>query len=101
MGVATDCSMVTASAPVYVVVRFTCGGRICGNCAMGRLRSDTIPMSTVRMAMTIATVGRRTKNAESIARLLQLRRASPRASGADDPDADGVVSGDGRGSTVA
>src|SRR5580693_9333253 len=66
MGVATDCSIVSASAPVYVVVRFTCGGRICGNCAIGSPRSDTTPMSTVRIAMTIATMGRRTKNADII-----------------------------------
>src|SRR5579859_4346519 len=62
IGVATDCSIVSASAPVYVVVRLTCGGRICGNCAMGRPTSATTPMRTVRIAITIATIGRLTKN---------------------------------------
>src|SRR5580698_905196 len=64
IGVATDCSMVTASAPVKVVVRFTCGGMICGNCAMGSPSSETAPMSTVKIAITIATMGRRMKNEE-------------------------------------
>src|SRR5580704_14380601 len=64
IGVATDCSMVTASAPVNVVVRFTCGGMICGNWAMGSPSSETAPMSTVRMAITIATIGRRMKKEE-------------------------------------
>src|ERR1700742_3290319 len=74
MGVATACSMVVASAPVYVVVRLICGGRICGNCAMGSPTSETTPMSTVMMAMTIATMGRRTKNADIERPLSVLRR---------------------------
>src|SRR5271155_5536709 len=61
IGVATDCSIVSASAPVYVVVTLTCGGRICGNCAIGSPSSDTMPRITVKMAMTIATIGRRMK----------------------------------------
>src|SRR5580658_6632054 len=65
IGVATDCSIVIASAPVYVVVRLTCGGRICGNCAIGRPSSDTTPSRTVRMAMTIATIGRRMKKLDT------------------------------------
>ena len=73
MGVATDCSMVCASAPVKVVVRMICGGMICGNCAMGSPTSDTAPRSTVRIAMTIATMGRRMKNAEITALLLSVR----------------------------
>src|ERR1700679_2344478 len=64
MGVATDCSIVVASAPVKVVVRLICGGMICGNCAIGSPTSDTAPISTVRMAITIATIGRRMKKAE-------------------------------------
>src|SRR5580692_8077483 len=66
IGVATDCSMVSASAPVYVVVRLICGGRICGNCAIGSPRSATAPMSTVMIAMTIATMGRRMKKADMV-----------------------------------
>src|SRR5260221_12870075 len=61
--------MVRASAPVYVVVRLTWGGRICGNCAMGNPRSDTMPTRTVMIAITIATMGRRMKN-EDIRRML-------------------------------
>src|SRR3954462_10542828 len=37
---------------------------IWGNCAMGSPARDTAPSSTVSMAMTIATMGRRMKNAE-------------------------------------
>src|SRR5437879_6125583 len=35
-GVATDCSMVTASAPVYVAETMICGCTIPGSCARGR-----------------------------------------------------------------
>ena len=66
IGVATDCSMVSASAPVYVVVRLICGGKIWGNCAIGSPRRDTTPTSTVMIAMTIATIGRRTKKADML-----------------------------------
>ena len=64
IGVATDCSMVTASAPVNVVLRLICGGMIWGNCAIGSPTSVTAPMRTVTMAMTIATMGLRMKKAE-------------------------------------
>src|SRR5882757_1957080 len=64
IGVATDCSIVSASAPVYVVVRLICGGRICGNCAIGGPSSETTPSSTVTIAITIATIGRRMQNSD-------------------------------------
>src|ERR1700722_19097057 len=111
MGVATDCSIVSASAPVYVVVRLTCGGRIWGNWAMGRPSSETTPMSTVRIAMTIATMGRRMKKADSIdspflsgrqfllAALALGTGEGEDAGGADDDDPAGAPSGAGRGST--
>src|ERR1700745_3371525 len=38
------------------------GGTISGNCASGRPRIETTPTITVMMAMTIATIGRSTKN---------------------------------------
>src|SRR4051794_9636898 len=79
MGVATDCSIVSASAPVYVVVRLTCGGRICGNCAIGSPSSETTPMMTVTIAMTIATMGRRMKNADMAASALRSVLRSPAA----------------------
>src|SRR6187401_2311674 len=40
-----------------------CGGTMFGNCATGSDRSDTRPPRTVTIAMTIATIGRRMKNA--------------------------------------
>src|SRR5262245_2981446 len=62
-GVATACSIVWASAPMKVPVTMIWGGTISGNCATGRARSDTSPPSTVTIAMTMATIGRRTKKA--------------------------------------
>jgi hypothetical protein len=42
----------------------TCGGRICGNCAIGRPISAISPSNTVMIAITIATIGRLMKNAD-------------------------------------
>src|SRR5262245_15922541 len=39
------------------------GGTISGNCAIGRRRMETSPPRTVTIAITMATIGRRTKNA--------------------------------------
>ena len=33
-----------------------------GYCEMGSMSIETMPMTTVKMAMTIATIGRRMKN---------------------------------------
>jgi hypothetical protein len=60
-GVATDCSIVSASAPVYVPETMICGGTMSGNCATGSAPIDTSPPSTVTIEMTIATIGRRMK----------------------------------------
>ena len=38
IGVATDCSIVSASAPVYVACTLISGGTMCGYCAMGSPR---------------------------------------------------------------
>src|ERR1051325_9484345 len=56
-GVATDCSIVCASAPVYVVLTMICGGTMSGNWATGNPAIATKPTMTVTMAMTIATTG--------------------------------------------
>ena len=58
------------------------GGTMSGYCEMGRFNIDTMPMTTVRMAMTMATIGRRMKKFESIVRYLAVA---------------GVVSGEGGG----
>src|SRR4051794_39853535 len=63
-GVATACSIVTASAPVKLPVTMICGGTMFGNCATGSPRSETAPTITVTIAITIATIGRRMKNAD-------------------------------------
>src|SRR5216684_5403101 len=60
-GVATDCSTVSASAPVKVVETMIWGGMIVGYCATGRLRIARRPPTTVMIEMTIATMGRLTK----------------------------------------
>src|SRR5215813_4181964 len=62
-GVATDPSIVIASAPVYVVVTLICGGTMSGYCAVGSFDIATAPAIVIRIAMTIATIGRRTKKA--------------------------------------
>src|SRR6185369_18020159 len=64
IGVATDCSMVIASAPVKVVEAMIWGGTMSGNWANGRLRIAITPTTTVRMAMTIATIVRLMKKVE-------------------------------------
>src|SRR5690349_16871873 len=62
IGVATDCSMVSASAPGYVAFTTICGSAMLGNCAVGRLSIATTPMITIRMEITMATIGRLMKN---------------------------------------
>src|SRR5208283_4644067 len=74
MGVATDCSTVCASAPTKVVVMRASGGTIFGNWAIGRETSATAPTMTVRIAMTIATIGRLMKNFDTARLLGGLRR---------------------------
>src|SRR3954469_10992086 len=64
-GVATDCSTVTASAPVYVAVTWICGGTMSGNWATGNRPMATSPPRTVTIAMTMATMGRLTKKADT------------------------------------
>ena len=65
IGVATDCSIVTASAPGYVVETMICGGTMSGNCATGSPPIATRPAMTVTIAMTIATIGRPMKNRDT------------------------------------
>src|SRR3954471_21905679 len=86
-GVATDCSMVTASAPGYCAVTVICGGTIEGNWATGRSLSATRPPSTVTIAMTIATIGRRMKKRDMSVALRRPRvdrRAVANGRGVDD-----------------
>src|SRR6266446_1682179 len=66
IGAATDCSIVSASAPVKCVCTWISGGAICGYCAIGNARMHTPPMSVIKIAMTIATIGRLTKNSDMI-----------------------------------
>src|SRR2546425_7705100 len=57
MGVATDFSSVTASAPGQFAVKSISGGAVFGYCAMGSWAMETRPTLTTRMEMTIATIG--------------------------------------------
>src|SRR4029453_5929477 len=75
IGVATDCSTVSASAPVYIAVVSICGGAISGNCATGSRNTITAPPITKMMAMTIATIGRFMKNLDMGSLSLPGRRA--------------------------
>src|SRR2546430_367154 len=74
-GVATDCSTVTASAPVKVPLTMIWGGMIDGYCATGRLRIASRPAGTVMIEMTIATMGRPVKKPATV---LTLRRGLER-----------------------
>src|SRR6185436_16877387 len=67
-GVATDCSIVCASAPVYVVLTIICGGTMSGNWATGNPAIATNPTITVTMAITIATTGLLMKSLEIMVR---------------------------------
>src|ERR1700733_5483084 len=62
MGVATDCARVSASAPTNVACSFVSGGTILGNCEMGSPRIVMAPTMSVRIAITMATIGRWMKN---------------------------------------
>src|SRR5438094_922899 len=64
-GVATDCSTVRASAPVYVAVVWIWGGAISGNCAIGSRKIMTAPAIIVRIARTCATIGCSMKNLDT------------------------------------
>ena len=59
-GVATLCSIVSASAPRYSADTSTTGGVISGYCSIGMLRMAISPSTTIIMAMTIAKIGRLT-----------------------------------------
>src|SRR6476646_3054788 len=62
MGVATDFSRVTASAPTYVACSRISGGAIFGNIAIGNCTIAITPRITMMMAITMATIGRLMKN---------------------------------------
>src|SRR5216684_8227478 len=62
MGVATDCASVSASEPTNVACSLVSGGTILGNCEMGNPRIVIAPTMTVRIAITMATIGRLMKN---------------------------------------
>src|SRR6186713_1933896 len=67
IGVATDCSTVCASAPMYVVCTCTSGGAIAGNCEIGRVTMVMAPTMTVSSEITMATIGRLMKNLDTSA----------------------------------
>ena len=62
IGVATARSMVSASAPGYIANTRTSGGAMSGNCPTGRPRMVIAPTMTIRIEMTMATIGRLMKN---------------------------------------
>src|SRR5882762_7120384 len=53
---------VVAEAPGYVVLICTEGGAIGGYCSIGSVKTDKAPATMIRMAMTIAKIGRSMKN---------------------------------------
>src|SRR4029453_14288560 len=90
IGVATDCSTVSASAPVYTAVVSICGGAIPGDGRTGGRNTITAPPITNKMAMTIATIGLSMKNLDMVRLSLPGRRGRGRGRGVgrgtrDDP----------------
>src|SRR4029077_2479148 len=81
IGVATDCSTVSASAPVYTAVVWIWGGAISGNCAIGSRKIMTAPPIIVRYARTCATIGWSMKKRDTAR--LSLRRRRGRGRGRD------------------
>src|SRR5215831_19482390 len=57
-GTATDCSTASADAPGYVAVTRMLGGARNGYCSTDRPRMITTPNMTIRIEMTIETIGR-------------------------------------------
>src|SRR3954447_4985997 len=66
IGVETAWVTVLASAPGYVAVTRISGGTMLGYCEIGSVSIDTAPMMTVRIAMTMATMGLRMKNLDMV-----------------------------------
>src|SRR5271154_950713 len=62
IGVATDCATVWASAPVKLPMTWICGSAIFGNWEVGSPSIDTMPAMTIKIEITIATIGRLIKN---------------------------------------
>src|SRR6185369_7929141 len=79
IGVATDCSTASAEAPGYVAVTRMFGGARNGYCSIESPRMTTTPIKSVRIELTIATIGRLIKKlAMSGSASLHLRRFSCR-----------------------
>src|SRR5258705_7423695 len=77
-GVATDCSTVSASAPVYVAVVWIRGGAISGSCAIGSRKIMTAPAITSTIAMTCATIGLLMNHRDTMCLSLRGRRRPQR-----------------------
>ena len=66
IGAATVCAIVSALAPGYAVVMVTVGGEISGYCETGSENDAMMPASVIRIAMTLAKIGRSMKNREKL-----------------------------------
>ena len=60
-GVATDLSTLVELAPENDVLTCTVGGVISGYCSTAKPKIETPPIITIKMAITMATMGRLTK----------------------------------------
>src|SRR5712671_5604535 len=65
---------VVAEAPGYIVLICTEGGAIGGYCSIARVKIDNAPATMIRMAMTIAKIGRPMKSLATLLRLSGLGR---------------------------
>src|SRR6267154_3738303 len=68
IGAATDSATTCALAPGKLVVTWTCGGTICGYCAIGRLNPASAPASRITSEMTVEKTGRSMKKFSTVKR---------------------------------
>src|SRR5438094_9113394 len=61
IGAAIDCDTTSALAPGKLVCTCTCGGTICGYCAMGSPKPASAPPSSTISEMTVEKIGRSMK----------------------------------------
>src|SRR5579864_7002493 len=61
IGAATDSATTCELAPGKLVDTCTCGGTICGYCAIGRLKPASAPASRITSEMTVEKTGRSMK----------------------------------------
>src|ERR1700719_3608561 len=66
IGAATDSATTCELAPGKLVATCTCGGTICGYCAIGRLNPASAPASRITSDRTVEKIGRSMKKFSTV-----------------------------------